>query len=395
VALQGTLKDFSLADIFQLIGIQKKTGVLSLKNPQETVTVTFVEGHVVGADSTLRRLEDRLGAVLAKSGRLTEAQLQEALRVQRSTLKRLGTILIEGHLIDPKAISEALQIQISQMVYRLFRWTAGEYQFSQEAKVDYDRELVAPMSAESILMEGARILDEWPMIEKGIGSFQSVFKHANVEIARSGAAASARGADGDAAGAVTLSDTERQVYSLVNGQRPVQEIVDRSPLSEFDTCRTLYELISRHLLDEVRRAVTPGSPVAAPRRRVEPFSPVLLGLVYLVVVLLAGSGLLVRALPWLGRAQIGSGLSGWLTPFLTPGTRAALDTAMVRSRLQRVQGALETYYLLNRGYPAGLEDLVTDGLIRPDSLFDAAGRHLLYQPTKEGYRLGVNQISTN
>jgi hypothetical protein len=392
MALQGTLKDFGLADIFQLIGIQKKTGVLSLKSPQETVTVTFVDGQVVGADSTLRRLEDRLGSVLAKSGRLTEAQLQEALRVQRSTLKRLGSILLEGHLIEAKALSDALQIQISQMVYRLFRWTAGEYHFSQEAKVDFDRDLVTPMSAESILMEGARILDEWPMIEKGIGSFQSVYKHANVEIARPGVAASARGVEGEAAGAITLSDTERQIYTLVNGQRSVQEIADRSPLSEFDTCRTLYELISRHLLDEVRRTATPGV-TAAPR--VRSTSPVLLGLVYLVVVLLAGSGLLVRSLPWLGRAQIGSGLGGWLTPFLTPSSRASLDTAMVRARLARVESALETYYLLNRGYPGGLEDLVSDELIRPDSLFDAAGRHLLYQPMKDGYRLGAEQWSSN
>ena len=69
MALQGTLKDFSLADIFQLIGIQRKTGVLTLKSAQETATVAFVEGQVVGADSTLRRLEDRLGTVLAKTGR--------------------------------------------------------------------------------------------------------------------------------------------------------------------------------------------------------------------------------------------------------------------------------------------------------------------------------------
>jgi hypothetical protein len=391
MALQGTLKDFGLADIFQLIGIQKKTGVLSLKSPQETVTVTFVDGQVVGADSTLRRLEDRLGSVLAKSGRLTEAQLQEALRVQRSTLKRLGSILLEGHLIEAKALSDALQIQISQMVYRLFRWTAGEYHFSQEAKVEFDRELVAPMSAESILMEGARILDEWPMIEKGIGSFQSVYKHANVEIARPGAAATARGAEGEAAGAITLSDSERQIYSLVNGQRSVQEIADRSPLSEFDTCRTLYELISRHILEEVRRSASPGIP--APRAAQN--SSILLGFVYLVVVLIAGSGLLVRSLPWLGRAQIGSGLGGWLSPFLTPDSRAALDGAMVRARLARVESALETYYLLNRGYPAGLEDLVTDGLIRPDSLFDASGQHLVYQPSKDGYRLGTEQPPSN
>ena len=31
MALEGTLKDFSLADIFQLIGLQRKTGVLTLR----------------------------------------------------------------------------------------------------------------------------------------------------------------------------------------------------------------------------------------------------------------------------------------------------------------------------------------------------------------------------
>src|SRR6266568_2845118 len=101
MALQGTLKDFSLADIFQLIGLQKKTGVLTLKSGQEVVTVSFLDGNVVAADSLHRRLEERLG---------------------------------------------------------------------------YDRENVVPLSAESILMEGARILDEWPIIEKRIGSLATIYR---------------------------------------------------------------------------------------------------------------------------------------------------------------------------------------------------------------------------
>jgi hypothetical protein len=390
MALQGTLKDFSLADIFQLIGIQRKSGVLSLKSSQETVTVAFVDGSVVGADSTLRRLEDRLGSVLVKSGRLTDAQLQEALKVQRSTLKKLGNILVDERMLDAATLSEALHIQISQMVYRLFRWTAGEYHFDQDAKVEYERDLVAPMSAESILMEGARILDEWPMIEKGLRSFQTVFRPANVEIAR---AVSSGGASGEAAGAVTLSDAERQIHALIDGKRTLQEIVDRSPLSEFDTCRTLYELISRHLLEEVRRAAAPGVPAApaAPTRRASVVSPVLLGLGYLIVVLLAGGGLLVRMLPWLGQARVGPGLTSWLTPFVPPTARDSMKMALDRSRTQRIEAALDVYYLLNRGYPAALEDLVTDGLIRADSLLDSSGRPLLYTVTRDGYTLSANR----
>ena len=43
MALEGTLRDFSLADIFQLIGLQRKTGVLTLKAPEDTVTVSFLD----------------------------------------------------------------------------------------------------------------------------------------------------------------------------------------------------------------------------------------------------------------------------------------------------------------------------------------------------------------
>ena len=58
MALEGTLRDFSLADIFQLIGLQRKTGVLTLRGKDDTVTVTFLDGKVVG-----QKFEDAAGAV--------------------------------------------------------------------------------------------------------------------------------------------------------------------------------------------------------------------------------------------------------------------------------------------------------------------------------------------
>ena len=95
MALQGTIKDFGLPDIFQLIGLQRKTGILTLSNDRdkETVTVTFENGMVVMADSSGRRLEDRLGNVLVKQGKLSRERLEEALGVQKQTLQRLGHIL--------------------------------------------------------------------------------------------------------------------------------------------------------------------------------------------------------------------------------------------------------------------------------------------------------------
>ena len=104
MALEGTIKDFGLPDIFQLIGLQRKTGILTLTNEkdQEVVTVTFEGGMVVMADSSLGRLEDRLGNVLVKQGKISRVRLDEALSVQKQTLQRLGHILASGSAITSK-----------------------------------------------------------------------------------------------------------------------------------------------------------------------------------------------------------------------------------------------------------------------------------------------------
>jgi hypothetical protein len=386
MALKGTLKDFNLADIFQLIGIQRKTGILTLKNNQDVVTVSFVEGEVVAADSLHRRLEDRLGTVLMKSGRITEPQLQEALRIQKNTLKRMGNILIENEFIDANALQEALQIQISQMVYRLFRWGDGEYNFSLEERVEYDKENVVPMSAESILMEGARILDEWPMIEKGLKSFTNVFRRANVEIA-SGPEVSHLGADSEeGAQAVILSDEERRIYDLVDGKRSVQEIVEGSVLSEFDSCRILYELLTRHLVEEVRSPTQKATAVAAPALMRET-SPLMLGFGYLLLVLLAGGVSLYRVQPWLMRALHQAPIAAVLSPTIGTSEVSRLQVAISSSRRQRVELAVQVYYLLGRGYPDGLDDLVTTNLLHTGDLHDSWGRAFGYELLSDGYRL--------
>jgi len=152
MALEGTLRDFSLADIFQLIGLQRKTGVLTLRAPEDVVTVSFLDGKVVGADSLNKRIEDRLGQVLLKTGAVAQEELDAALRVQMETLERLGHILLRSAIISRDELRRALEQQVLQIIYRVFRWNDGDYHFSQETSIDYDVELITPLGAESILM---------------------------------------------------------------------------------------------------------------------------------------------------------------------------------------------------------------------------------------------------
>jgi len=265
MALEGTLKDFSLADIFQLIGLQRKTGVLTLRSKDDTVTVTFLDGKVVGADSLSHRLENRLGSVLIKSGLLTQDQLSHALAIQKETLQRLGFVLTHYGIISADALKQAIQLQILQIVYRLFRWKDGDYHFSQETTIEYDRDNVVPITAESILMEGARMIDEWPIIEKRIRSYDMVFrkKLTDQEIVVSDEADEVQFDEGTMAGRrrrpgladkIRISPEEKHVYDLVDGTMTVGDVVEISKFAEFDTVKALYELLTRDLVEEVRGA---------------------------------------------------------------------------------------------------------------------------------------------
>jgi hypothetical protein len=302
MALEGTLRDFSLADIFQLIGLQRKTGVLTLRSKEDTVTVTFLDGKVVGADSLDRRLENRLGSVLIRTGYLSQDQLTRALEIQKETLQRLGFILTHYGIISAESLREAIQLQITQIVYRLFRWHDGDYHFSQETTIEYDRDNVTPVSAESILMEGARMIDEWPIIEKRIRSYDMVFrkKLTDQEIVVVGAedvdeidfdGTASRKRKGPLSETIRITQEEKSIYAMVDGTMTVGEIVEVSRLPEFDTNKALYELLTRDLIEEVR-----GASAAAVLQQSTPVdelevaeTPVPLPLVLILVVLAIAS----------------------------------------------------------------------------------------------------------
>src|SRR5512139_2615720 len=239
MALEGTIRDFGLPDIFQLIGLQRKTGLLTLTNEkdEESVTVTFEDGMVVIADSSARRLEDRLGNVLVKQGKVTR--------------ERLGHVLVSGSAITSKDLRDALTVQVSQIVFRVFRWRDGRYLFAPSDAVDYDRENFAPMSTDFILMEGIRMVDEWPIIEKKIPTFDIVFRPVvdpSLIDVGAGGAPDDSGTERRQTGRIRLAPEEERVFRKVDGVRTVQAIIDGTGAGEFEVCRTLFDFLNRNLI---------------------------------------------------------------------------------------------------------------------------------------------------
>jgi hypothetical protein len=392
MALEGTLRDFSFADILQLISLQRKTGVLTLKRDDNVVTLSFLDGCIVGASSLNQHTEDRIGLILLKRGEVTETELEAALRRQEETLQRLGRILIDHHVVSEQVVREALEQQILQIVYRVFRWSDGEYHFSQETDIDYDRDLMVPMAADSIIMEGARMTDEWPFIDQRIPDRELVF--IQVEPGRRFEVIEDHREDFDDLGFSftdspdedrfdgpddgRLSVNQSRIYHLVNGRDSVSEIVLESPLIEFETCKALADLIDRGLIREATREEVARNLA----REVEPARRASVG---------AG------AIPWLALpflVLLGFSLTVMLHNPLNPGITegpALWDRVVQVSRswmrMDRLAHDAERQFLLTGLYPDDVEDLVESGLVKPSAATDPWERP--YRMVTRGTRLLV------
>jgi len=390
MALQGTIKDFGLADILQMIGIQQKSGVLTLDNDDDVVTMKFLEGKIVGADTARRSLEDLLGSVLVSTGRITDAQLQQALRLQKETLQRLGHVLVRGGLISEEDLIDALRVQSMQIIFRLFRWREGKYSFRTVDSLEYDEKHFVPISAETILMEGARMVDEWPIIERRIKSDGMVLRRteAGKDLDLSGGSIVDTdiefdfgfGGDRQAAVAVeqkaeklTLAADEREVMNLVDGSRTAEEINERASLGEFDTYRILADLLTRNLIEEVKRQPAVISSTKK-SKLVDMLTRAALNSFIAMAVLIALATLNANPLaPW--RLQSGDESVRQLRFYAS------------QVRLEQINKAIQIFYLDAGSFPQSLDKLAMYGYIDAEDLTDPWGRPYAFGTSPGGYQL--------
>lgn len=167
MSLVGRLEDLALPDIFQIISLSKKTGTLVVRSRKGTGMVVFKDGQVIQAASD--NIRDSLGNILVSQGMLAESSLSRALSLQKREIdKPLGIILVEMGAVSTQTLESVVRKQIEEIVYDLLAWEEGFFNFelgeiAPKDKIEIDTQeflLKSGISAEYLLMEGTRLLDE-------------------------------------------------------------------------------------------------------------------------------------------------------------------------------------------------------------------------------------------
>jgi tetratricopeptide (TPR) repeat protein len=226
MAIKGSLKEASLADVCQLLAMGQKTGCLSVTDRSRFGQIFFDRGRITYANIVNRR--DRLGDLLVRDGVLDHNQLRELLDAQaREPDRRLGELLLERGLITEEQLRGYIREQVEEAIYHLFTWSQGNFFFEVDQRPE-PGEVLLSLNAEGLLLEGARRVDEWSLIEKKIPSFDLIFGVDAKRIRASG---------------VQLTEEQERILPLLDGTRTVQEIIDATGLGEFEVGKALFGLI--------------------------------------------------------------------------------------------------------------------------------------------------------
>src|SRR5262245_11165861 len=358
MALQGNLRDFSVSEILQLLGTQKKTGCLLLNRTGENAVVYVGEGRVVSARDPGMKADDPLLAFLKDIHRLPEEQYRGLTTIHRETGRDLEDLLLNGRYMEQDELAGYIERQILDTLLRVSSWDDGTYRFDPAVTWKADR--LVRLSTEGVLIEAARRIDERKRFAHLFADPHQVLGVRDLP-------------DPDE----PLSDEERELFGIIDGKHTLAEVTAAAPLTEYETQEALHRLIESGWVEAVGRRdpgiLAPESPPRPPPIRPRALARELFvtaAAVVVVAVLVAGGHLATRP---------------------TPASRSASDV-FVAAQMRDLRKVLDLYQRENGRYPERLEQLVEDHWLAANGIA-IPGHRLQYRRQGSGadYRLRLDR----
>ena len=205
MALSGNFETFDLNSIFQLLSDDQKTGVLKVRNEDKEIRIYMKDGEIIYATGSHKK-------------------------------DRLGKVLIEQDIISPQRLKDTIQQQIEFLIFNLFLWNQGEFEY-EDAALNTKGMIVARINVVSLLFEASRKIDEIAVLKKQIPSDMLVYRLTG----------KISGKDNDQ---VTLTAAELRIMGLVDGHRSLRQVIRDGGFDEYSGYKTVYSLLSSGLIEQ-------------------------------------------------------------------------------------------------------------------------------------------------
>jgi CheY-like chemotaxis protein len=231
-ALAGDIAVISVAEVLQLLQLQRQCGTLVVSSHKQEVTMSVRDVFMDFATSRGLRGEFLLGRYLVDDGAITRGELEEVLS-SRTEGKPSGELLVHLGLVTPSQVRKALVRQTMELVFECVRWNTGRFGFTVGKPSPEAEKARLGLPIGGLVVEGFRRVDEWRLIE-GSFDFGDV-------LYRDQAAVHALGDQAE------LTKLERAVLGKIDGERTVREIIDQIEGSSFELSKVIFQLLNSRL----------------------------------------------------------------------------------------------------------------------------------------------------
>ena len=234
--LTGSLEDFGLVEVLQVVELGGMTGAIQLKKENGQTGIVYCNEGKVANCSEFDPLALTLGDVLQQLGMATHLQIENAFRQQLSDVvgKRIGERLITMRIINETQLREALRTKALWTIRELAMWPKGTYEFI--ASPDVQKLLPygdVPLNIEVMrtAMEIVRYSDEWQTLEAALPQKMRTMLRLVEEIPR----------------AMNFHRHTLETFMLINNYRRVRRIASAMRRPELDVARELAQLVQQNL----------------------------------------------------------------------------------------------------------------------------------------------------
>jgi tetratricopeptide (TPR) repeat protein len=229
MVLRGDLASVDLSQVFQMLALNKKVGLLSIQGERFWQALYF-DPRGVTLSHNVHQVVDRLVLAMVRTGKLAEAAVEEIRTHAADTEKDIVDGLLAGGYLDAEELAERYRAELEEQIYELFLRHDAKFEFHEHKKSLPGRDATIDerhfFNCDSVIMEAARRIDEWAFISERVPTQAEVFRCSVDELP-----------------ADRFREEAAAVFRLLDGYRSVAGVVEASGLVQFQVCKALSQMI--------------------------------------------------------------------------------------------------------------------------------------------------------
>jgi hypothetical protein len=228
--IEGPIKELGLFELFQLISLAEKRGILTISGEEvlKSYMLYFERGNLVSID-----FPERLKKEILKGGFLTREEIIEI------TDNKFVDHIIENDIIPIGTFKAVFKQAAIDVLYSLFLIKNGHFIF-RETDFEVPEYLTLNIKIENIILEAARRIDEISKMEEILPNTDIVLEVSTDLIEKE---------------QINLSPMDWKLLSLIDGNLTISDIINKVGGDKFTVMKSLYGMTMTGIITEKKISV--------------------------------------------------------------------------------------------------------------------------------------------